>query len=126
MGSVLQTSVQPQGLPACFNLGLNLILTMEATEAPIEPEDDGLFAEFIAKCPALKDKDEETCYKEIFRCFDSARKGFVSIEEFREYFVKVQGQVQMTDAEIDLLIKDIDKNDDKKVDFGEFWNFMLK
>jgi len=99
---------------------------MDESEAPREPEDDGCFAEFVAKCPALKDKDEETCYKEIFRCFDSARKGFVLIEEFREYFVKVQSEVGMTEAEMDLLIKDIDKNDDKKVDFGEFWAWMLK
>jgi len=99
---------------------------MEASEAPIEPEADASFAEFIASCPSLKDKDEETCYKEIFRCFDAARKGFVLIEEFREYFEKIKGEVQLTDDEIDLLCKDIDKNDDKKVDFGEFQNFMMK
>jgi len=99
---------------------------MEANEAPAEPESDGCFEEFVAKCPTLKDKDEDTCYKEIFRCFDSSRKGYVAIEEIRDFFLKVQAEVQMTDAEVELLMKDIDKNDDKKVDFGEFRNFMLK
>jgi len=99
---------------------------MEASEAPPEPQSDGCFEEFVANCPGLKDKDEETCYKEIFRCFDSGRKGYVLIDELKAYLSSIQGQVGVSEQEVDQLIKDIDKNDDKKIDFGEFRNFLMK
>jgi len=94
-------------------------------EAPASNVDD-VFEEFQASCPSLAGKDEDFCYKEIFRCFDEDRKGFLTSEMMKAFFGKIQAQVQLTDEEIEMLIKDIDKNDDKKVDFGEFQKFMQK
>jgi len=99
---------------------------MDESEAPNEPQSDGCFEEFVAQCPSLKDKDEETCYKEIFRCYDSARKGFIQMDELKGHLVNFQSQVGMTDDEVEMVLKDIDKNDDKKIDFGEFRNFLMK
>jgi len=96
---------------------------MEESEAPATND---VFEEFQASCPTLAGKEEDFCYKEIFRCFDEERKGYLTGDSMKAFFCKIQAQVQLTDEEIEMLIKDIDKNDDKKVDFAEFHKFMLK
>jgi len=97
---------------------------MEESEAPDQSD---FVEEFFNKLKEiLKDKDEETCYKEMFRILDKPRNGFMSNEELRGIFVSVQREVQMTDAEVEELIDDIDKNKDGKVDFSEFYKFMVK
>lgn len=89
--------------------------------------DDGFFENFVSKLPPhLKDKNEETCYKEMFRVFDSAKKGYIQNEDMKSFYLKVKAEVGLTDEEVELLIKDMDKNDDGKVDFSEFYKFMLK
>ncbi|XP_005095389.1 calmodulin [Aplysia californica] len=98
---------------------------MEESEAPAANVD--FFDEFFSQLShILKDKDEETCYKEMFRILDDNRKGFIPNEELRSIFVSIQQQVQMSDQDVDELIDDIDKNKDGKVDFSEFYKFMLK
>jgi len=74
----------------------------------------------------LGDKDEETCYKELFRILDDSKKGYITNEELKSLFVSIQSDVPMTDQEVDDLLDDIDKNKDGRVDFPEFYKFMLK
>jgi len=87
---------------------------------------DGLNEHFLSQMPDLKDRPEELVYKEMFRMFDAARTGFIPLDEMKNFFSKIQAQTQMTDEEVEMLTKDIDKNDDSKVDFSEFYKFMLK
>ncbi|KAL8624253.1 hypothetical protein ACOMHN_027559 [Nucella lapillus] len=74
----------------------------------------------------LADKDEETCYKEMFRVLDDQKKGFIPNEEMKGLLNTIKQQVQMTDQEVDEVIDYIDKNKDGKVDFSEFYKFMVK
>ncbi|KAK7003371.1 20 kDa calcium-binding protein-like isoform X1 [Biomphalaria glabrata] len=98
---------------------------MEEHESPNANVD--FFDEFFSQLShILKDKDEETCYKEMFRILDDNRKGAIPCEDLRGILKRLQSQVQMTDQELDELIDDIDKNKDGKVDFSEFYKFMLK
>jgi len=97
---------------------------MEESEAPQETD---FFDEFFSKLKdIIKDMDEEACYKEMFRMIDTVRKGFLTNEEFRGLLSSVQSQVQLTDPEIEEVMDDVDKNKDGKVDFSEFYKFMLK
>ncbi|XP_076446391.1 calmodulin, striated muscle-like isoform X2 [Babylonia areolata] len=92
-----------------------------------EEEDVDFFDEFYSQVKhLLTDKDEETCYKEMFRILDDQRKGFICNEEMKELLNKIKQQVQMTDQEVDEVIDYIDKNKDGKVDFSEFYKFMVK
>ncbi|CAG5126777.1 unnamed protein product [Candidula unifasciata] len=98
---------------------------MEEHETPNANVD--FFDEFFSQLShILKDKDEETCYKEMFRILDDNRKGFIPNEDLRGILKTIQAKVQMSDQELDELIDDIDKNKDGKVDFSEFYKFMLK
>ncbi|GFO38184.1 calmodulin [Plakobranchus ocellatus] len=83
-----------------------------------------LFHEFFTQLAnILKDKDQETCYKEMFRILDDTRKGFLTCEDVRTILRSIQTQVQMSDQELDDVLDDIDKNKDGKVDFsGETTN----
>ncbi|KAK0040401.1 20 kDa calcium-binding protein-like isoform X2 [Biomphalaria pfeifferi] len=100
----------------------NNLVTDESPNANVD-----FFDEFFSQLShILKDKDEETCYKEMFRILDDNRKGAIPCEDLRGILKRLQSQVQMTDQELDELIDDIDKNKDGKVDFSEFYKFMLK
>nr|KAG5704137.1 hypothetical protein BaRGS_009667 [Batillaria attramentaria] len=83
----------------------------------VEDEQD-FFDEFYSQVKdLLRDKDEETCYKEMFRILDDQRKGFINNEEMRTLLNKIKQAVEMTDQEVDEVIDYIDKNKDGKVDF---------
>lgn len=98
---------------------------MEESETPNANQD--FFDDFLSQLShILKDKDEETCYKEMFRILDENRTGAIPTADLRGIFVSIQAKVQMSDQEVDELIDDIDKNKDGKVDFSEFFKFMLK
>ncbi|KAK3777519.1 hypothetical protein RRG08_044809 [Elysia crispata] len=98
---------------------------------PVSEEDPTsiarLFHEVFTELAAvLKDKDQESCYKEMFRILDDTRKGFLTCDDVRTILRSVQTQVQMSDQELDDVLDDIDKNKDGRVDFAEFYKFMLK
>jgi len=97
---------------------------MEESEAP---QQDDVFEEFlVAMKEILKDKDEEFCYKEMYRMLDTNRKGFISNDDFRHLFTSMQQQVGLTEQEVEEIMEDLDKNKDGKIDFSEFYKFMLK
>lgn len=98
---------------------------MEESEAP-EVNNDFFDEFFNALKEILADKDEESCYKEMYRMLDTERKGFISNEDFRVLFGTMKTQLQLSDQEVEELMDDIDKNKDGKVDFLEFYKFMLK
>ncbi|RUS73721.1 hypothetical protein EGW08_018527 [Elysia chlorotica] len=98
---------------------------MESQEEPSSVA--RLFHEFFAELAAvLEDKDQESCYKEMFRILDESRKGFLTCQDVRAILRSVQAQVDMSDQELDDVMDDIDKNKDGRVDFAEFYKFMLK
>lgn len=101
---------------------------MEAMDRPSSPQDEqDFFDEFYSQVKdLLRDKDEETCYKEMFRILDDQRKGFMSNDEMRALLNKIKQAVEMTDQEVDEVIDYIDKNKDGRVDFTEFYTFMVK
>ena len=66
----------------------------------------------------LQDKDEETCYKEMFRILDDQKKGFIDNEKLKGMFIKMKHDVQMSDEEVDEVVELIDKNKDGRVDFN--------
>ena len=76
------------------------------------------FDEFYSQVKhLLADKDEETCYKEMFRVLDDTKKGFITNDEMKGLLNKIKMQLQMTDQEVDEVIDYIDKNKDGRVDF---------
>ncbi|XP_025100362.1 calmodulin, striated muscle-like isoform X2 [Pomacea canaliculata] len=92
-----------------------------------EEEDVDFFDEFFSQVShLLHEKDEETCYKEMFRILDDQRKGFIPNEDLRDILNKIKSQVEMTDQEVEEVIDYIDKNKDGRVDFNEFYKFMVK
>ena len=85
---------------------------------PLTEDEVDFFDEFYSQVKhLLQDKDEETCYKEMFRILDDQRKGFIPNEEMKGLLNKIKQQVQMTDQEVDEVIDYIDKNKDGRVDF---------
>lgn len=85
---------------------------------PISEEDVDFFDEFYSQVShLLQDKNEETCYKEMFRILDDQRKGFIPCDDMRIILNKVKAQVEMTDQEVEEVIDYIDKNKDGRVDF---------
>lgn len=101
---------------------------MADTEVDQRTKDEkDFFDEFYSQVKhLLTDKDEETCYKEMFRILDDQRKGFIANEEMKLLLNKIKQQVQMTEQEVDEVIDYIDKNKDGRVDFTEFYKFMVK
>ncbi|KAK7493362.1 hypothetical protein BaRGS_00015488 [Batillaria attramentaria] len=87
-------------------------------EDEVRQDEQDFFDEFYSQVKdLLRDKDEETCYKEMFRILDDQRKGFINNEEMRTLLNKIKQAVEMTDQEVDEVIDYIDKNKDGKVDF---------
>ncbi|KAK7113427.1 uncharacterized protein [Littorina saxatilis] len=96
-------------------------------DMPEQKDDVDFFDAFYSQVKhLLVNTDEETCYKEMFRILDGEKKGFMLNEEMKNLLNKVKQQVQMTDQEVDEVIDFIDKNKDGRVDFTEFYKFMVK
>mmetsp|Transcript_49599 Transcript_49599/g.44410 ORF Transcript_49599/g.44410 Transcript_49599/m.44410 type:complete len:660 (-) Transcript_49599:26-2005(-) len=59
-----------------------------------------------------------------FRQVDTDQSGFIDKEELRSVLQKLGGEV--TDEEVDKCYKELDENDDGKIDFDEFSRWYLK
>ena len=59
-----------------------------------------------------------------FRQVDADQSGYIDKEELRAVLQKLGGQVN--DEEVDKCYKELDENDDGKIDFEEFSKWYLK
>ena len=64
--------------------------------------------------------------KEIFNRFDKDKSGFIEKDELRELLITVSKQLNLpilTEKEIEEGLKQLDNNNDGKLQFNEFLNF---
>lgn len=64
--------------------------------------------------------------KEIFNRFDKDKSGFIEKDELRELLITVSKQLNLpilTEKEIEEGLKQLDNNNDGKLQFDEFLNF---
>ncbi|XP_067856740.1 troponin C, skeletal muscle-like [Heptranchias perlo] len=105
--------------------------TREELDAIIEEVDEDAsgtidFEEFLVMMvrqlkEEAKGKSEEEL-AEFFRVFDHNCDGFIDRDELRDILL-ASGE-QVTDEEVDELLKDGDKNNDGKLDFDEWLKMM--
>ncbi|KAL3512480.1 hypothetical protein ACH5RR_025197 [Cinchona calisaya] len=79
----------------------------------------------LLQCSAsMKDTDSETELKEAFNLFDKDRDGFITAPEFREVMTKLLRE-NLTDEEVEEMIKQADGDGDGKVNYEEFVKMTL-
>ncbi|GFR79260.1 troponin C, skeletal muscle [Elysia marginata] len=99
----------------------------EDSSSSSSPSIADVFREFFTELAAiLKNEDQETCCKEMFRILDDTRKGFLWSEDVRTMLRAMQAQVHMSEQEMDDVLDDIDKNKDGRVDFSGMEVITLK
>uniref|UniRef100_A0A3B4GJU1 Calcium binding protein 2b n=1 Tax=Pundamilia nyererei TaxID=303518 RepID=A0A3B4GJU1_9CICH len=77
-------------------------------------------------CENISVKNEDFLdYKTLIFCFDSNGDGQISLTELREAMKKLMGE-QVTNREINEILKDADLNGDGLVDFEEFVRMMSR
>ena len=69
-------------------------------------------------------EDQIKAYKESFEVFDKNGDGTISVQEFGTV-MRSLGQ-NPSQAQLQIMIKDFDKNKNGKIDFFEFCDFMVK
>ncbi|XP_059146695.1 calmodulin-A-like [Physella acuta] len=78
------------------------------------------FMDMMGKVMSLADPDE--VIKETFQVFDKEGKGYIAAEELKRVMSTLGENV--TDEELDEMIREADVNGDRKVDFNEFVTMM--
>ncbi|KAJ3061541.1 hypothetical protein HDU98_002563, partial [Podochytrium sp. JEL0797] len=72
----------------------------------------------------LKESDSEEELRSAFKVFDEDGNGFISAEELRHVMTKL-GE-KLSSEEIDVMIRENDKNADGQIDYAEFLQMMAK
>lgn len=81
------------------------------------------FSEFAALMKKLDDGGDDTeALKEAFDAFDTDGNGFISISELGKLMENLGAK--MTDAELQLVLKDADHDGDGQINFDEFCKLM--
>ncbi|KAJ3697503.1 hypothetical protein LUZ61_001208 [Rhynchospora tenuis] len=81
------------------------------------------FPEFLALMEKkLKETDSEDELREAFKVFDKDNNGFISASELRTVLMNLGENI--SDAEVDEMIKEADANGDGQVDYAEFVKMM--
>lgn len=74
-----------------------------------------LMAEFLALMSwKMKEADHEQEILEAFKVFDRDNDGFITAEELRHVMTSISEQ--LTDAEVDAMIREADQNGDGQID----------
>ena len=91
----------------------------------VDTDGDGniSFDEFVVMMQ--KGGDEDLELREAFNVFDKDKNGEIDREELKDVLKTLTG-VSHSEAEIDLMIKEADTNNDGKVNFQEFKKMMGK
>lgn len=109
---------------------LELILSEEDLKEMINEFDengDGQlgFEEFILLITSkINDSETEEELIEAFKTFDKDNIGYCTIGEFVQILKSVE--MNLTSKEIDTLVRDIDPEDNGKINYQDFVNFMNK
>ena len=85
------------------------------------------FEEFVTlmeKQVAEVEDDDEDIVLKAFKSFDRDQSGFITNAEFRYILTKL-GE-KFSDAEVDLLFKECDLDEDGKLDYKEFISFWRR
>ncbi|KAJ1697109.1 hypothetical protein LUZ62_027547 [Rhynchospora pubera] len=81
------------------------------------------FSEFLSLMEKkLKETDSEDELREAFKVFDKDNNGFISASELRTVLMNLGENI--SDAEVDEMIKEADANGDGQVDYAEFVKMM--
>ncbi|XP_078173050.1 calmodulin-like [Carex rostrata] len=81
------------------------------------------FNEFLALMERkLKETDSDDELREAFRVFDKDNDGFISSSELRSVLMNLGENI--TDEDVDEMIKEADVNGDGQVDYAEFVKMM--
>ncbi|XP_064635222.1 uncharacterized protein LOC135492602 [Lineus longissimus] len=110
------------------NFGHNL-RHVELRELIAEVDSDGSgtidFDEFLPlMLEKMREKFEETWYKDLFRVLDKKNKGYIPCEYLRHILDKMKGELELSDEEVDELIAEVDDDGNGQVSFEEFYNLM--
>ncbi|KAL3417991.1 calmodulin [Phlyctema vagabunda] len=83
------------------------------------------FEEFVKMMTApTKDVDFEAEMKSAFKVFDHDGSGTISSQEIRR--VMTSFGENLTEEELDSMLKEVDKNGDGSIDYEEFVHFITK
>nr|VDD47960.1 unnamed protein product [Brassica oleracea] len=80
------------------------------------------YSEFIAATIHLNKLEREEHLVAAFRYFDKDGSGYITIDELQQACV----EHSMTDVFLEDIIKEVDQNNDGKIDYGEFVEMMQK
>jgi calcium-dependent protein kinase len=83
------------------------------------------YTEFLAGCMKSKIYLREDYLKMTFAYFDKDKSGFITREELRNV-LKSEDGFNIPDKEIEKLIKEVDFNQDEKIDYTEFLAMMKR
>jgi calmodulin len=83
------------------------------------------FPEFLTMMARkVKETDSEEEIRQAFKAFDHDNNGFISATELRHVMTSL-GE-NLTDDEVDEMIREADQDGDRRIDYNEFVQLMLQ
>ena len=74
------------------------------------------YSEFLTIMTAIRNEFDDTFLKEIFDYYDYQKNGYIEASDFKELFE----DTNISDQQIHQILDEVDKNNDRKINFEEF------
>mmetsp|Transcript_4592 Transcript_4592/g.12777 ORF Transcript_4592/g.12777 Transcript_4592/m.12777 type:complete len:526 (+) Transcript_4592:190-1767(+) len=81
------------------------------------------YEEFLAATVQLNKLNKEENLRAAFEHFDADNSGYITREELQSSLSKVEG---LSSEQVEVILQDVDKDNDGKIDYEEFCQMMLK